>query len=630
MKNNCRSGVSSFSCVQTLWFSFFFDGTGNNLDADIGTLKHSNIAKLYRAHRGNEDNGGVEQKTDDQSSGIYRIYVPGIGTYFQAIKDSGGTVLGLGAGDLGTDRLDWASRHFDEKMARHIALARNPANAIVEINIAAFGFSRGAALARAFIHDFVKERCQEMTKGKWSMKNGGYPVRIRFMGLFDTVASSGLAMASNNMGMIDAIAGTIKSHISTRLQSYKNTRPEVLAFAARAVPGADPAPGLNDGHRRYGDRLQIPDMVEDVRHFIAAHEIRNSFPVDSISKIEKNGRYKKTSKFYEYIYPGVHSDVGGSYRPGEGGKNEKFQTKIGLIPLRDMYRFALGSGVPLNPSTCWSDDTKVDFAVDDKVVKDYQYYLSHVGTAKNMGSLLNLHMRLYYAWRFYSIRKKRNGDITEANRIRQASVGFKAESYKLQQEIKQLEAKEAHAGGKLAVANWNREDFLQEAGRAKNGVHLTELEKNVIAAGLEQRRAVDGVFKAKARLLSLPNTDNLPEIIDIYDKQLMLDAQRIYDLVFHPEFDSYRREFKPNRASLRPHYKVLIEAYENEFIKDQGLRDEVIIGFFDNYIHDSLAGFGKDSTLPSDPRVVYVGGDEKLAYAQLDPANQSETNRNIA
>ncbi|RUT67509.1 hypothetical protein D0817_26070, partial [Flavobacterium cupreum] len=94
------------------------------------------------------------------------------------------------------------------------------------------------------------------------------------------------------------------------------------------------------------------------------------------------------------------------------------------------YRFALGSGVPLNPSTCWSDDTKVDFAVDDKVVKDYQYYLSHVGTAKNMGSLLNLHMRLYYAWRFYSIRKKRNGDITEANRIRQASVGFKAESYK--------------------------------------------------------------------------------------------------------------------------------------------------------------------------------------------------------
>jgi hypothetical protein len=37
-------------CSQILWFSFFFDGTGNNLDADVETTKHSNIAKLYRAH----------------------------------------------------------------------------------------------------------------------------------------------------------------------------------------------------------------------------------------------------------------------------------------------------------------------------------------------------------------------------------------------------------------------------------------------------------------------------------------------------------------------------------------------------------------------------------------------------
>jgi hypothetical protein len=43
------------TCEQTLWFSFFFDGTGNNLAADEGTEQHSNVAKLFRAHI--EDDG---------------------------------------------------------------------------------------------------------------------------------------------------------------------------------------------------------------------------------------------------------------------------------------------------------------------------------------------------------------------------------------------------------------------------------------------------------------------------------------------------------------------------------------------------------------------------------------------
>ncbi len=39
--------VPPSGCAQTVWLSFFFDGTGNNLDADVGTQKHSNVAKLY-------------------------------------------------------------------------------------------------------------------------------------------------------------------------------------------------------------------------------------------------------------------------------------------------------------------------------------------------------------------------------------------------------------------------------------------------------------------------------------------------------------------------------------------------------------------------------------------------------
>jgi hypothetical protein len=66
---------------------------------------------------------------------------------------------------------------------------------------------------------------------------------------------------------------------------------------------------------------------------------------------------------------------------------------------------------------------------------------------------------------------------------------------------------------------------------------------------------------------------------------------------------------------LRPHYKALLEAYEAEFKHNKGLRDEKIIAFFDEYVHDSLASFAKDATLPSDPRVIFIGGNKRLEYA---------------
>lgn len=171
-KNTSEANREPVSCVQTLWFSFFFDGTGNNLDADLGTVKHSNVAKLYRVHPINDPNNGK-----------YRFYIPGVGTYCKEANDDGGGLLGNACGDKGTERLRWAFDLFDEKMKFHIARACNPANAIVEINIAVFGFSRGAALARAFIHRFAK-RCIQDGSGNWRSHSGSYITRIRFMGLF--------------------------------------------------------------------------------------------------------------------------------------------------------------------------------------------------------------------------------------------------------------------------------------------------------------------------------------------------------------------------------------------------------------------------------------------------------------
>lgn len=51
--------------------------------ASVGMNKHSNVAKLYRCHR-----------RDEVGSGLYRIYVPGVGTYFKDVHDDGGSALG--------------------------------------------------------------------------------------------------------------------------------------------------------------------------------------------------------------------------------------------------------------------------------------------------------------------------------------------------------------------------------------------------------------------------------------------------------------------------------------------------------------------------------------------------------
>jgi hypothetical protein len=45
-----QSANQAPGCTQRISVAFFFDGTGNNLDADKGTGEHSNVARLFNAH----------------------------------------------------------------------------------------------------------------------------------------------------------------------------------------------------------------------------------------------------------------------------------------------------------------------------------------------------------------------------------------------------------------------------------------------------------------------------------------------------------------------------------------------------------------------------------------------------
>lgn len=598
-----RDASSPSDCKQVLWLSFFFDGTGNNRDADLGTQKHSNVVRLYRVH-----------KDDDKINGRYRFYIPGVGTYFDEIGDRGGTALGLGIGDKGQNRLDWALKQFDLSLRSHVARANSPANAISEINISAFGFSRGAALVRAFVNQLLKNRCERVSENSWRLQKGHFKVRVRFLGLFDTVASVGLPMSTNTTSVAGSMI-SVRKMIKDRRNDSAESRAERLAFAQNGLPGADPAPGKWNGHESWGDQMAIPEMVEEVRHFIAAHEIRNSFPVDSVS-IVQDGLVSKPARFHETVYPGVHSDVGGSYRPGEGGRSYESNERLGLIPLMHMYEFAVARGVPLLPASAWRGFNREDFDVAPRVLHAYNAYMKTISGTSSLGQNFNSHMEKYFAWRFRTIRMKEQGDLTESKHIQEINKQLSSEEGRLRKEIEPLRIADFKAKAELERLRILRSYQISGGGpNVRETLLAVDAERRI--AEKKQVSTQDELLRAEARLNALPQMADFYSTLSMYDQELINDALEIRKMCLSHD-NGRAGNALGQRSNLRPHYKALLEAYENEYKHNAGLKDPDIIEFFDNFVHDSLAGFAKDATLPSDPRVIYLGGNEKFRYASVE------------
>jgi hypothetical protein len=297
-------------CRDEVHIILFFDGTGNNKDNDEKDRKWSNVARLFAsAYRAAQLN---------KNTPIYPVYIRGVGTTSNdtaagwlenAVVWAEDNLLGGGAGSGGDRRMKYGMGTVNDRLRDILVANAKKMGGVVEkyaaencdrsfgdlssvlakhrlikiINLSIFGFSRGAALARAFSNRFI-DRC---TKHGSKLLYQGYPLRINFLGLFDTVASFGVPS--------------------------KNAR---IPFTER--------------------ELVVSPAVERCVHYIAAHELRFSFPVDLI---RKNGRL--AGDWVEKVFPGVHSDVGGGYTPNEQGINNSYAR----IPLREMMREALLSGV---------------------------------------------------------------------------------------------------------------------------------------------------------------------------------------------------------------------------------------------------------------------------------------------
>lgn len=350
-------------CQDVVHIAVFFDGTGNNREADNPIKSWSNVGRMFDA------------ALNAPAKAIYSIYVSGVGTKFNGtagswlapagiwIEDNlGGMGFGaggsrrLGQGDdavndrlrqvlltnarkLGAETKKYADAASDQSFSEvNTALGKH--RLIKMINMSFFGFSRGAALARAFSNRVIGS-CK--LEGK-ALSYQSYAMRMNFLGVFDTVASFGVPS--------------------------QNVR---LPFEER--------------------ELIVSPLMERCVHYVAAHEVRFSFPVDLI---RKNG--KLAGEWVEEVYPGVHSDVGGGYEPTAQGIDNNYSR----IPMRDMMRESVAKGVRM---LSYEEVEKTNkplfderFACLDSTQQAYRQYMAAcgglTGTVENK---MKRHLEVFYS-----------------------------------------------------------------------------------------------------------------------------------------------------------------------------------------------------------------------------------------
>lgn len=256
----------------TVRVRIYFDGTGNNLyNIDEASAAGANgawwnLKSRMREHRLSGDSytssysnvALLSKHSPDpvRSDTLYSfsIYAEGIGTARgqSDARQLVGSVLGRGETGVPA-RVEWATQQVVERLKEFRIGKTQP----VKIELALFGFSRGAAAARHCVHVLLGDRKADAESPtlKARMVRLGYvvdAVAVTFVGLFDTVASFGIDHSTNTQDLnLDAI-----------------------------------------------------EAADKVVQLAAADEYRKNFALTDITSAASGT---------EIYLPGVHSDIGGGY-----------------------------------------------------------------------------------------------------------------------------------------------------------------------------------------------------------------------------------------------------------------------------------------------------------------------------
>lgn len=256
-----------------------FDGTWND---------SSRPAPLRKT---NEDTNVQRFLEVYQSGGGTTCYVDGGGTRFGKIGKIWGGLTGAGAEARIREQFDKLKKNFERD----------------DIVIDIVGYSRGAAIARMFVHRI------EQDFGGLGLDA---PPTVRFLGLFDTVASFG-------------------------------------------VPWTDDE----------GDFLPyIPEFVEQTYHAMALDETRETFGIERC--------YGNRTKITEVWFRGGHGDIGGNATYKENDEAIANLKRSG-ITLNWMLHKVKACGLPVNAGSGAGSGTDTDAHV---TAKDEPIAIGNVGT----------------------------------------------------------------------------------------------------------------------------------------------------------------------------------------------------------------------------------------------------------
>jgi len=269
-----------------LTMGIFFDGTNNNKNNTKAkeyyekrnrgktlTPKEQKAAKAYQ-NNGLNAKGSSYHNDWSNVARLYdaypvsnAVYVDGIGTETEKGDSMMGAGFGTGFITYGTGILGKVKDGCKSLASAVKIQAKNKEVSILYLDV--FGFSRGAAAARVFLNEIS---LKAMPNSSYYKNKGGYLgyylaenkvkvglVKVRFLGVFDTVSS-------------------YSSGISVNPDFDNDTKELPLNNLSNATT---------------------------VMHFTATDEHRKNF---SLTKC----RVGKEREF-----PGVHSDIGGSYNDGE-------------------------------------------------------------------------------------------------------------------------------------------------------------------------------------------------------------------------------------------------------------------------------------------------------------------------
>ncbi|UUY09486.1 DUF2235 domain-containing protein [Pseudomonas sp. J452] len=434
--------ISSDTCCKSLHLSLFFDGTNNNRHADErDPLSTSNVARLYHAT--------VEHPSTEKTPSHFRYYCPGVGTVFPDIDEHEPCQFGLVGAAGGESRINWGLTRLIDALHRvllnsELGVAetkdlvaqmntvlltpelisngkRNREQTlrplieqleaelgarkeqqkkpeILSLRLYVYGFSRGAAEARTFCNWLLELVRKTGAHGEPEYRFAGLPISIEFLGIFDTVAAVGLAdsfpFAAGHMSWAD---GTM------RLPDEDTRLPEDQRFLNRCV------------------------------HLVSAHEQRASFPLDSIRRRprgddgepDKSQSSSYRANSVEYVYPGMHSDVGGGYPAKDQGKAMQEELLLSQITLHHMYREAFAAGAPLlipkemiskdvsdrEPNLAMIDISNREFSISPVLIERFNAWQAQAARAGNapLEEIVERETELITGWRIDRYHNGLNG-----------------------------------------------------------------------------------------------------------------------------------------------------------------------------------------------------------------------------